>query len=321
VVVERIIPDALAPNDRTLTEHVERYELAAALLRPEDIVIDAACGVGYGSAMLARQCRQVYSYDNAPEAIAYAVAHYTCDNIEFAVLDLDQAALAACDILVSFETIEHLLHPTIFLDKAKSAAGRLIILSTPIVPTQAVNPFHLHDFDQGLVEELMRPWRPAYFCIQPGAGNALNGIWVFEKGEDIASAAAHRLVALNLHHQQTQVMHQYDFLERQQARVKELEQGKAWLEEQRTNWQRLAEARQAWNSELEQGKAWLEEQWTNWQRLAEERERSKAQIERIAQAQQRYLDDLQSRFWFRLLTWLRLLPSFLAGVNQHDRSL
>ncbi len=60
----------------------------------------------------------------------------------------------------------------------------------------------------------------------------------------------------------------------------ELAQGKAWLEEQRVNWQRMAEEREriiqeqrTWIGELEKGKAWLEEQRVNWQRMAEEQER------------------------------------------------
>jgi len=81
----------------------------------------------------------------------------------------------------------------------------------------------------------------------------------------------------------------------------ELERGKAWLEEQWKNWQRLAEereqrlqAQQVWLRELEQGKAWLEEQWKNWQRTAEE--------------QGRYLEDLQSKSLFRILARLGGLP-------------
>jgi SAM-dependent methyltransferase len=332
MAVERIIPDELAPQERTLTEHMERYELAAALLQPEDVVVDVACGVGYGAALLARQCRHVYGYDNAPEAIAHAVEHYGCNKIEFAVLNLDTAALAACDVIVSFETIEHLREPKPFLEKAKSAANRLIILSTPIVPTRAFNPFHLHDFDREVVEAWMCPWQPAYFCVQAGEGNVPSGVWVFTKSETVEPS----LLALNLRHQQTQIWHQYAFLERQQAWVKELEQGNAWLEDERAKWQRQAEdhvqrlqVQEAWSRELEQGKAWLEEQRANWQRLAEAREQSvealrgqTAQLEqqchawqRTAQAQQRDLEALRASSLFRLLTRLRLLPFLRSTVD------
>jgi hypothetical protein len=61
-------------------------------------------------------------------------------------------------------------------------------------------------------------------------------------------------------------------LEAQQSWITELEAGKAWLEEQRRQWQAVAtarqqqlEAQQSWITELEAGKAWLEEQRRQWQ--------------------------------------------------------
>jgi SAM-dependent methyltransferase len=78
-------------------------------------------------------------------------------------------------------------------------------------------------------------------------------------------------------------------IEKQQAWIAELETAKAWFQEQRDNWQRLAEEReriiqeqQARIAELEKAKAWFQEQWDNWQRLAEERE--PALKERVEQA-------------------------------------
>jgi glycosyltransferase involved in cell wall biosynthesis len=75
--------------------------------------------------------------------------------------------------------------------------------------------------------------------------------------------------------------------------IGELEQGKAWLEDQRNNWQTLAEEReqfiqeqQDWIKELEEGKAWLEEQWNNWQTLAQEREQ-------LIQEQQGWIKELE----------------------------
>ncbi len=74
----------------------------------------------------------------------------------------------------------------------------------------------------------------------------------------------------------------------------DLDRGKAWLEEQSQNWQRVAEEQErmlqeqkAWIGELEQGKTWLEEQWKSWQQVAGEREKiiqeQKAWIEQLEQ--------------------------------------
>ncbi len=330
MVVERIIPAHCAADERTLTEHMERYTLAASLLRPDDVVLDVACGVGYGTAMLAAQCRYVYGYDNAPEAIAYATTHYTGDTSQFTQLDLDDTPVRACDVVVSFETLEHLQQPQRFLDHAKRAAGRLIILSTPIVPTQEVNPSHLHDFDRAQVEDWMRPWQPAYFCIQAGEGNVPNGIWVFQHAEAGSTPDDQQLLALNVQHQQEQMWQQYAFIERQQAWVHELERGNTWLGDERTKWQQQAEelvqrlrAQEAWSQELEHGKAWLEAQRVSWQcvaatqeqRLAEHVQRQ-AQLEQLchdwqqkSQVQQRALDALHASRLFRLLARLRILPT------------
>jgi hypothetical protein len=65
----------------------------------------------------------------------------------------------------------------------------------------------------------------------------------------------------------------------QEGRIAEIEQSRAWLEEQRANW--LAESehwaaqlaeQKSWIAELEQSRAWLEEQRANWQQLAEQRQ-------------------------------------------------
>lgn len=52
---------------------------------------------------------------------------------------------------------------------------------------------------------------------------------------------------------------------------------------QTVTWQQeRADEMQAWIAELEEGKAWLEQQAANWQRLAEERERMIRELQRIA---------------------------------------
>src|SRR3954467_14298237 len=57
-------------------DHVARYQFAAQLLKKPTRVIDFACGVGYGSKILADAGHFVYGYDRDPEAIAYAREHY-----------------------------------------------------------------------------------------------------------------------------------------------------------------------------------------------------------------------------------------------------
>src|SRR5207244_12483798 len=82
-------------------------------------VRDGACGVGYGSAYLAREARSVVGVDRDEGAIAYALRRYAGAGVEFRVCDLLELDLpdASFDTVCSFETIEHLPDPEAFLDQ------------------------------------------------------------------------------------------------------------------------------------------------------------------------------------------------------------
>ena len=91
--------------------------------------------------------------------------------------------------------------------------------------------------------------------------------------------------------------------------MRELERGKAWLEEQRTTWQHIAEERehvvqeyQAWVRELARGKAWLEKERTTWQAQAEH------WLEQIRQ--------WQTSFWGRLGRRLKIVNPVQAFPAQ-----
>ena len=85
---ERIVPDETEPGIVAL--HLKRYEFA----RPYCVgkhVLDAGCGVGYGSAFLSEAARSVVGVDVSADAIEYARARYGGRNVEFAVGDLQRA--------------------------------------------------------------------------------------------------------------------------------------------------------------------------------------------------------------------------------------
>jgi 2-polyprenyl-3-methyl-5-hydroxy-6-metoxy-1,4-benzoquinol methylase len=63
-------------------EHWHRYCVAAPLARGR-IVLDAACGEGYGSALLARGAATVIGIDIGAEAIAHAQARYVAPNLSY----------------------------------------------------------------------------------------------------------------------------------------------------------------------------------------------------------------------------------------------
>ena len=78
--LERLVPDRRAAPDATglatLALHLARYEFAAKHLRPGR-VLDLACGVGYGTKLLAeRSGSPVLGADLSREAIEYARSRY-----------------------------------------------------------------------------------------------------------------------------------------------------------------------------------------------------------------------------------------------------
>src|SRR5512146_3443739 len=89
-------------------EHWHRYAFAREFARGKR-VLDAACGEGYGSALLAGTAARVLGVDIADDAIAHARARYMRANLRFergACTALDVPA-ASFDLAVSFETVEH----------------------------------------------------------------------------------------------------------------------------------------------------------------------------------------------------------------------
>lgn len=191
IALERIIPSELPQGSPLYLEHIERYLIAVREIENGDVVLDVACGVGYGSAMLAHRAYEVFGLDRDIEAIQYAEQHYQKDNITFIVGDLDSEndCLIKCDVAVCLETLEHLQRPQEFLERLKDKASRAIVLSTPIVPTKEQNEYHLHDWTQQDIERMMEPWVVKHFEQQ----NQIYGIWTFVPPRQRHFASAVRL--------------------------------------------------------------------------------------------------------------------------------
>ena len=82
-----MIPERLVPGtqewEQFHCEHEQRYQFFADRYADLD-VLDAACGIGYGSAIIARAgAKSVTGIDIAPEAVSYAQEHYARSNTEF----------------------------------------------------------------------------------------------------------------------------------------------------------------------------------------------------------------------------------------------
>jgi ubiquinone/menaquinone biosynthesis C-methylase UbiE len=108
-------------NDVRAMEHLCRYVFAAPLCVGKR-VLNVACGEGYGAFILARHgATEVVGVDIAEEAIAVAQKRFARDGVEFLVGDaVDLSGTlgnrAPFDVVISFETIEHVSDPRRFLD-------------------------------------------------------------------------------------------------------------------------------------------------------------------------------------------------------------
>lgn len=161
--IERIDPhliDTTQDGPRTTLDlHLERYAFAArhaAGLR----VLDLACGVGYGSAMLADkgQAREVLGVDVDAGAILRAKEKYARPGVSFLCRSAYEMTVdQPFDMAVSLETIEHLPDPGRFLTILHSllAPGAILVGSVPVTPSVDVNVHHLHDFTAGSFRRLL----------------------------------------------------------------------------------------------------------------------------------------------------------------------
>lgn len=150
--------------DGIRADHKARYRWAANRLKGQKVV-DAACGVGYGSAILSEAGCEVRAYDRNPDAIEIAEAHYNHDpRVDYAVGDLYSVEFPhAFDAVVCFEALEHVAHPERILHRFRGMAPRLLVS----VPNQAVMPYapnmrhHMRHYRQSELEELLalNGWR------------------------------------------------------------------------------------------------------------------------------------------------------------------
>lgn len=121
-------------NSRDTVDHLHRYAIVNDYIK-EKIVLDIACGDGYGSNLMSDKASFVYGVDIDSRIIANAEVKYKRSNIKFKVGSTDNIPLedASIDVIVSFETIEHhdRHHEMMTEIKRVLKSNGLLILSTP----------------------------------------------------------------------------------------------------------------------------------------------------------------------------------------------
>lgn len=142
---EQVIPEEMSFDPRELQAHLARYVWALEFCQGK-MVLDAACGAGYGTMLLSWVAKCVWGMDLSKACIEYAEEKYRTSRTLFTQHDLlDEIATAFFDVVVSFETIEHLSLPGKFLHNVYAALrpGGLFIASAP---ENSGSKWHVQDY-------------------------------------------------------------------------------------------------------------------------------------------------------------------------------
>jgi glycosyltransferase involved in cell wall biosynthesis/SAM-dependent methyltransferase len=157
---ERYVPE-LPGNIRL--EHVHRYLLARELVKDRR-VLDIACGEGYGADLLAGVAATVVAVDIAPDVLTHGFRRYRQPHLRFVAGGCTAIPIVdhSVDVVVSFETLEHLDQHDAMMREVKrvlSPDGFLIISSPDRREYSDVpgyqNPFHVRELYRDEFERLL----------------------------------------------------------------------------------------------------------------------------------------------------------------------
>lgn len=147
-------------DERTYWDHVFRYRFAAQYVRQRD-VLDIACGEGYGAAALRQAgARSIVGIDISRQAVEHAIEHYGLD-ARVGGAELISLADHSVDVVVSFETIEHVSAPARFVSECARVLrpGGTLIVSTPNKTIYDIdapdNPYHVSELTLSEFQSLL----------------------------------------------------------------------------------------------------------------------------------------------------------------------
>jgi len=143
-----------------MKDHLSRYRFAARYTRRKR-VLDVATGTGYGASILRKYgALEVVGVDCVQDVLDYAASRYGHRGLGWVNSDAYEMPFEQeFDVVVSFETIEHLKEPERFVRACKRAIkpGGTFIVSTPeSVGGPLVSEYHEFEYTRGEFRDLLR---------------------------------------------------------------------------------------------------------------------------------------------------------------------
>ncbi|WP_208589903.1 class I SAM-dependent methyltransferase [Gracilibacillus suaedae] len=177
---ERVIPEKMDITNELLIEHLARYHFSVPHIYGR--ALDFATGVGYGAHVIAKKCKheldEIIGVDIDPNVIQYAKANYYHPISDFRLADVTEPTLpdqlGTFDVILSFETIEHIKDEEQFMENIYQLLkpGGTLILSTPFGEGKGIpcgSPFHVHQMTENEFVSMFDQFPKKKFFYQKGA--------------------------------------------------------------------------------------------------------------------------------------------------------
>jgi transketolase len=143
----------------------EYHVIGRECLRPDDVVLDLACGYGESTEILGRYCRAVVGVDRDPALLGEACRRFgDRPGLRFVLADAEEWVHPGppFDAVVSLHTLEHVERDRRMLVNVRNMLrpGGRLVLEVPLAMRRPFplphNPHHLREYSRAEVEALVR---------------------------------------------------------------------------------------------------------------------------------------------------------------------
>ncbi len=149
-----------------IRKHLIRYNFANLFVKENSEVLDAACGVGYGTSILSQKSKSIIGIDYSKAAIKFAKKNHKNKKIKFYESNiLNFKYKKKFDVIVSLETLEHInkSNGIKWIKKCYSLLNKngILVCSSPLLRIRngkpfITNPHHLHEMRRSELENLLK---------------------------------------------------------------------------------------------------------------------------------------------------------------------